>query len=434
MKEVKKSTKKPTKKVTKKNTVKKNNRKKNKKGFTLIELLAVIIILGVLMIIAIPSVTSYISNSRKSSYIDTAKNIVGAARNLVNSGKLEMYDVGTTYYIPTKCIKTENASESPYGAFDKSYVLVTYNGEGYNYYWVSVDETGQGVPNPIAVNNLDIDDIQNNIKADNIKTNVTKDGTEKVLVLDEGTCSEFYNGMPRADEFIRENAIEDGELFDLGDNIYIYTGKNPKNYVIFNNETWRIIGIYGNQLKLVRNSSIGRMQYNSSGSNRWKNSSLEKYLNSEDEGGYIYGLSSEAQNMLGEGTWYTNPLYYRSSAVEAWNGAKNGTTLTRKVGLIASYEYLYAANSSCHNTSGYDFEDGCGDTDWMLLTHFWWFINPANDSSYSVLFVWRGAITRTGNSWADSKLEVLPAVYLKSSVTISGGTGTAADPFKLSLE
>ena len=34
-------------------------------GFTLIELLAVIIILGILMIIAIPSVTSYINNSRK---------------------------------------------------------------------------------------------------------------------------------------------------------------------------------------------------------------------------------------------------------------------------------------------------------------------------------------------------------------------------------
>ena len=44
------------------------------------------------MIIAIPSVTTYISNSRKSFYIDTAKNIIGGARNLVNEGKLEMYD------------------------------------------------------------------------------------------------------------------------------------------------------------------------------------------------------------------------------------------------------------------------------------------------------------------------------------------------------
>ena len=69
---------------------------KKKNGFTLIELLAVIIILGILMIIAIPSVTKYISDSRKSSYVDSAKEIIGSARNLVNSGELEMYDTDAT--------------------------------------------------------------------------------------------------------------------------------------------------------------------------------------------------------------------------------------------------------------------------------------------------------------------------------------------------
>ena len=38
---------------------------KKKNGFTLIELLAVIIILGILMIIAVPAVTKYINDSRK---------------------------------------------------------------------------------------------------------------------------------------------------------------------------------------------------------------------------------------------------------------------------------------------------------------------------------------------------------------------------------
>ena len=38
--------------------------KRNNKGFTLVELLAVIVILGLLMAIAIPSVTKYITQSR----------------------------------------------------------------------------------------------------------------------------------------------------------------------------------------------------------------------------------------------------------------------------------------------------------------------------------------------------------------------------------
>ena len=42
-------------------------------GFTLIELLAVIVILAVLLGIAIPMVSGYMTNSRKDSYIDSIK-------------------------------------------------------------------------------------------------------------------------------------------------------------------------------------------------------------------------------------------------------------------------------------------------------------------------------------------------------------------------
>lgn len=59
----------------------------NKKGFTLIELLAVIIILGVLMIIAIPSVTQYIQNSRKEAYVKTIDSFSRAVMQEVNEGK-----------------------------------------------------------------------------------------------------------------------------------------------------------------------------------------------------------------------------------------------------------------------------------------------------------------------------------------------------------
>ena len=57
-------------------------KKINSKGFTLIELLAVIVIMGILMMVAIPSISRVIENSRKDTFVDIAKSYANAAKTL----------------------------------------------------------------------------------------------------------------------------------------------------------------------------------------------------------------------------------------------------------------------------------------------------------------------------------------------------------------
>ena len=186
--------------INKKTTVKKPVAKKKqtkKKGFTLIELLAVIIILGILMIIAIPSVTRYINDSRKSAYIDTAKEIISGTRNVVNEGKLGMYDTNTTYYIPASCIQTENGTKSPYGEFTKAYVGVIYNGTGYKYYWISVDDAGQGVRNITPLDKLDTDSIESDLTDSDIESVVESVGIGDRSEIKILNCSNNSNTWDR---------------------------------------------------------------------------------------------------------------------------------------------------------------------------------------------------------------------------------------------
>lgn len=163
-------------------TKKRATKKKRSKAFTLIELLAVIIILGILMIIAIPSVTNYISDSRKNSYVATAKNIVVGARNFVNQGTLGMYDTSVTYYLPYRMVKTENEAKSPFGDIDEGYVVVTYDGKGYDYYFTSVDKSRVGMY-LTHYDKLDIDRIITDM--DGITTDIAICGKEKIIVFGE---------------------------------------------------------------------------------------------------------------------------------------------------------------------------------------------------------------------------------------------------------
>ena len=68
----------------------KNAKKASKQaGFTLIELLAVITIMGILMMVAIPAVSRTIENSRRDTFANTADQYIAGVKNAVSADELK---------------------------------------------------------------------------------------------------------------------------------------------------------------------------------------------------------------------------------------------------------------------------------------------------------------------------------------------------------
>ena len=128
-------------------------RVKNKKGFTLIELLAVIVILGLLMAIAIPSVTKYITQSRKKTVVTTIGNYITAMVNEVNDLTYSFTGSNTVYAVPIECIALERGGTNPFGEWHQAnkdywaYVLIQYDEENssYTYGYTFKDSSGYGI-------------------------------------------------------------------------------------------------------------------------------------------------------------------------------------------------------------------------------------------------------------------------------------------------
>lgn len=139
-------------------------KKLNRRGFTLIELLAVIIILGVLLLIAIPSMNNIIEGSKKDAFVSTAKSYIQAVRYEALQGVYELPAASGTYTaVSTDKIVLESGSKkSPYDQnmnLEYTYVIIVNNNGDYDYYYQAVDAQGNGTDGIVLEDALKRDSI-----------------------------------------------------------------------------------------------------------------------------------------------------------------------------------------------------------------------------------------------------------------------------------
>ena len=264
---------------------------------------------------------------------------------------------------------------------------------------------------------------------------VTYDNTESGLTSSnvQGAIDELYNTCfpPKASDTIIENSNLEKDPYECR---YFFTGANPNNYITFNGEDagWRIISVEcDGTIKIMRDASIGEIEWDTSNSNNWaRPATLNTYLNET----YYNGLNNTARSQIvasnfsiGEVTWANNNMSTQVSN-------ENGTKWYGNVALPTLSEYIRTNSnkSSCGTLSLMNNNyNSCVSTGWIDTTSvsYWWTLPPYSGYSNRVFTVY--SIGRVYYELVPFTFyAVRPALYLSSDVTLSG-SGTESDPYRI---
>ena len=259
---------------------------------------------------------------------------------------------------------------------------------------------------------------------------------------------------------------------------YRYIGKTPNNYIQFNNETWRIIGVFTvegengvkeQRIKIIRNQSVGSFTWDrkSDGTytNEWPTSSLATMLNGDyvNKGGsftytwYKYnsngsnpaqtstvqGLNSTAKNQISQTKWYLGgnnstsvdgPTFYKfERGTTVYSG--RSTSTIGSVGLMYPSDYIYTysngVDNTCYTTGNkcYTSQGGTPTSGWLFNSVIQLTITSSSSSSYQAF-----SANSPGNivyATTYQAYDTRPCVYLHSDIEIIDGDGTLSDPYIL---
>lgn len=301
---------------------------------------------------------------------------------------------------------------------------------------------------------LEIDDIKGKISCD-----LSFESIEK----------EYLN-----DYIIGLNGTTQGDAQIVNEKGYRYEGKNPNNYIWFNNELWRIIGAMDSEshgvsdtylVKIMRDSSIGGIAWNNSSKNDWTNSSLHKLLNpvtgdansgayykrvNSTDSGYCYsygstttpqgavcnysekGILSNYRNMIKETKWFSGSSYANVSTEEMYSKERSLTPTQGYIGLISASDYGYSVlSTSCARTTKLSSYGAgiCAGESWMFGRGQISTLSTYNTNAY--LYI--GDIGQLLTTPVYNGYPIYPTLYLDSNVFIYDGNGSINDPYIIGM-
>ena len=247
-----------------------------------------------------------------------------------------------------------------------------------------------------------------------------------------------------------------------GDNNYRYAGANPNNYICLGSDAttcpddnlFRIIGVFGDKVKVIKDKSVVKMHWDTSNYNTWSISSLNTYLN----GTYLTSMGTLSDKIdvatwkVGGNTWDNISV---STAKEVYDyeiknpsttASTGETEYSAKIGLMYVSDYMFAVLQDNWTLVAYNSNDATKDyraikaENWLYLGSDEYTITRSSKNSGEVFAIYSSGEVYSYSVSCDSGEPLpcsvyakyaRPSFYLISSVEYSGGTGTSSDPIRI---
>ena len=389
---------------------------KSKKGFTLIELLAVIVILGLLMAIAIPSVTKYITQSRKKTLTTTIGNYMSALTTQVNDMEYIFTDSNTVYAVPIECIALERGGTNPFGKWHQasnaywSYVLVQYDDttSSYTYGFTFKDSAGYGLyPTTSEKLNEDGSQIQTGLSLTRPKTGIISNITIKDNWL--GFNVDSNTNLIVLDS-TSEGEIGDGKfsctLSQKGDNYEAYEQEKSERYAIgkevcIGSECFNIVSNNGLTITLLAKEKIDL--------------STNKPKQNSNAGESIFSNGpywcSYSEIKPGYGTSYPTFVYDSNTVIYQYVEAYE-KYLKEDLGLSSASASLISHNQLINDLGCVD--SGCESSSyisWIKKSYNWW----TGSATFCDHLIYVNNAGHTYYYWSGVEIGIRPVITVSKS-------------------